>query len=96
MESVRRCTVLKVMSRIKRKGAEEARKQLPKLLAEAEKGRTTIITRHGRPIAALVPIDEFLRSQQPLSLLPLEGSGHGFWGNDIAHTIDALRNEWDR
>jgi antitoxin (DNA-binding transcriptional repressor) of toxin-antitoxin stability system len=35
-----------------RKGAEEARNQLPDLLAAAEKGRSTIITRHGRPVAA--------------------------------------------
>ena len=40
-----------------RKGAEEARNQLPDLLEAAEKGRSTIITRHGRPVAALVPIE---------------------------------------
>ena len=42
---------------ILRKGAEEARNQLPDLLDAAEKGRSTIITRHGRPVAALVPIE---------------------------------------
>jgi prevent-host-death family protein len=39
-----------------RKGAEEARNRLPELLDAAEHGETTIITRHGRPVAALVPI----------------------------------------
>ena len=38
-----------------RKGAEEARNELPNLLAAAEKGRPTIITRHGKPVARLVP-----------------------------------------
>ena len=33
-----------------RKGAEEARNQLPDLLEAAEKGRSTIITRHGRQL----------------------------------------------
>jgi prevent-host-death family protein len=39
-----------------RRGAEEARNQLPDLLAAAEKGRSTVITRHGRPVAAIVPM----------------------------------------
>jgi prevent-host-death family protein len=45
------------MGTIQRKGAEEARNQLPELLDAAEKGRSTIITRHGRPVAALMPLD---------------------------------------
>jgi prevent-host-death family protein len=44
---------------ILRKGAEEARNQLPDLLEAAEKGRSTIITRHGRPVAALVPMEAY-------------------------------------
>jgi prevent-host-death family protein len=84
------------MSKIKRRGAEEARKQLPQLLADAEKGAATIITKHGRPIAALVPIEEYERNHRQLSILPLEGSGRGFWGDDPARTIDELRDEWER
>jgi prevent-host-death family protein len=44
---------------ILRKGAEEARNQLPDLLDAAKQGRSTIITRHGRPVAALVPIEAY-------------------------------------
>jgi prevent-host-death family protein len=84
------------MSKIKRKGAEEARKQLPALLDDAEKGRSTIITRHGRPVAVLVPIEEYEKSRPQLSILPLQGSGRGLWGDDPARTIDALRDEWER
>src|SRR5436190_3537943 len=62
-----------------RKGAEEARNELPDLLAAAEKGRSTIITRHGRPVAALVPIDAYSRAVRQPSLMPLQGSGRRLW-----------------
>jgi prevent-host-death family protein len=78
-----------------RKGAEEARNQLPALLEAAEKGRSTIITRHGRAVAALVPIDTYGDSRQE-SLTPLEGSGRGMWGKDSRRTLRKLRNEWNR
>lgn len=35
--------------------ASEAKTHLPQLLDEVERGETLIITRHGRPIARLVP-----------------------------------------
>ena len=79
-----------------RKGAEEARSQLPALLEAAGKGRATIITRHGRPVAALVPMADFLEGGRQQPLLPLAGSGRGLWGGDVAHTIDGLRDEWSR
>jgi prevent-host-death family protein len=79
-----------------RKGAEEARNRLPELLNAAEKGRSTIITRHGRPIAALVPIAEFGAAGRQLPLLPEEGSGNGLWGKSTVHTIRRLRDEWGR
>jgi prevent-host-death family protein len=78
------------------KGAEEARKQLPDLLNAAEEGRSTIITRHGRPVAALVPIAQYNATARQASLLPLEGSGRGLWGKDSTRTLRRLRDEWDR
>lgn len=49
--------------------ASEAKTHLPQLLDDVERGATLIITRHGRPIARLVPeeserqaeIDEAIR-----------------------------------
>lgn len=79
----------------RRKGAEEARNQLPDLLAEAEKGRPTIITRHGRPVAALVPVDQLTASGRQESLLPSRGTGRGLWGRNSARTLRALRDEWN-
>lgn len=86
------------MSKVAQKGAEEARNQLPNLLAEAESGRATLITRRGRPVAALIPMSAYREGlgggQQ--SLLPLVGSGHGLWSKNVAHTLQNLRDEWDR
>jgi len=38
-------------------GAAQAHTQFPDLLTAAERGQSTIITRYGRPMAALVPIE---------------------------------------
>ena len=78
------------------KGAEEARNRLPELLDEAEKGRSTVITKHGRPVAALVPITVYdsIARQRPLT--PLAGSGRGLWGPDSGRAIAELRDEWSR
>jgi prevent-host-death family protein len=35
--------------------ASEAKTRLPQLLDDVERGETVVITRHGRPIARLVP-----------------------------------------
>lgn len=83
------------MMKIQRKGAEEARNQLPALLAEAEKGRATIITRHGRSIAALVPMKSVTSARQK-PLTPLAGSGKGMWGKDSTRLVRRLRDEWNR
>lgn len=84
------------MSRSNRRGVEDARKQLPALLAEAERGRSTIITRHGRSIAAIVPISSTAGVPRQKSLLGLAGTGKGLWGRDSAKTLRKLRDEWDR
>lgn len=83
------------MAKHRHKGVEEARNQLPALLAEAEKGRATIITRHGRSIAALVPVKDAAGvRQRPLTTLA--GSGKGMWGKDSAGSVRRLRDEWGR
>ena len=83
------------MAKLQRKGAKEACDQLPALLAEAEKGRATIITRYGRSIAALVPLKDAAGSKQK-SLAALAGSGKGMWGENSASAVRRLRDEWNR
>ena len=84
------------MQRAKHRGAEEARNQFSELLAAAESGEPTIITKHGRAIAALVPIDQYDQSRPQQSILPLKGTGRGLWGKNSTRTIRKLRDEWER
>jgi prevent-host-death family protein len=78
------------------KGSEEARNELPTLLEAAAGGRATIITRRGRPVAALVPLTQYHAQQRQQSLLPLEGSARGLWGKQSRSALAKLRDEWSR
>jgi prevent-host-death family protein len=84
------------MAKPLRRGAEEARNQLPELLTAAQRGRQTIITRHGKPIAILAPISNAGQANPQRSLLPLAGSGRGLYGRDSRTLLRNLRDEWDR
>jgi len=84
------------MTRTPRKGAEEARNQLPALLSEAAKGNATIITRHGRSIAAIVPIESLGGQRRQKSLVAMLGSGKGLWGVDSRRRLRRMREEWSR
>lgn len=86
---------MKAPSKPDMKGAEEARQQLPAILSAAAAGKTTVITRHGREIAAVVPAAA-IKPARPASLLALAGSGRTLWGADSRKTIDDLRDEWKR
>ena len=84
------------MKRSERKGVEEARNQLPKLIQAAEAGSATVITKRGRPIAALVPLDSYGAAPRQQSLLGIAGTGPGLWGRNSGQTIAKLRDEWSR
>ena len=84
------------MAKMLRKGAEDARNQLPELLAAAQRGRQTIITRHGRPVALLGPIPSGGNANVQRSLVPLAGSARGLYGRDGRGALRRLRDEWDR
>ena len=68
-------------------GVEEARRRLPELLSRAQTGATTLISRHGRPVAALTPLegriptDPMLRQRHLQALLNLQGSGKDCWSD---------------
>jgi prevent-host-death family protein len=84
------------MKRPDSKGAEEARSQLPALIEAAAGGHSTVITRRGRPVAAVVPIDRVRPGRLQIPLLALAGSGRGLWGKVSARTLGRLRDEWNR
>jgi prevent-host-death family protein len=76
-------------------GSEAARQNLPDILERAAKGETTVVTKRGRPVAAVVPFETGVRSgARGPSLLALRGSGKGLWGKDPAKTILRGRKEW--
>lgn len=83
--------------RVKRsiKGVEEARKTLPAILEAASQGQTTIITRRGNAIAAIVPM-KAAKTPGVGSLLSLAGTGKGMWGRDGTKVVARLRDEWKR
>ena len=80
--------------RLSVEGVEEARRILPEILEAAAQGRTTIITRHGTAIAAVVPVPA-ARSTGAASLLSLAGTGKGMWRRDT-RSVSRLREEWNR
>lgn len=84
------------MSKISHRGSEQARNELLCLIEAAEGGRATIITRRGRPVVALVPLDAYRTHHRQRSLLPLEGSGQGQWGEHSSRVLGKLRDEWSR
>lgn len=75
-------------------GAEEARTLLPELIERAHHGKTSVISKRGKPYAAIVPVDHVHPGKTRISILALEGSGRGLWGREPAATIARLRDEW--
>jgi len=80
-------------------GLEQARAQLPHIASEAVAGETSVITRHGKPVAVVVPVAQWQAQQQRsranAGILALRGAGRGLWGSDPAKTVAKLRDEWD-
>lgn len=72
-------------------GVEEARQMLPTLLDEARAGRETVITRHGRPVAIVGPIERG-PARAGVSIASLRGSGRGLWSG--ADGVGSQRDEW--
>ena len=76
-------------------GAEAARKLFPSLVESASRGKTTIITKHGKPFAAVVPVGQVrARVRAGERFVDLCGTGKGLYG-DAAKHVDKLRAEWD-
>jgi prevent-host-death family protein len=77
-------------------GLERARNRLPSIVAEANAGKRSIITRHGKPCAAVVPMEDLekARVKNPQGILALRGTGKGLWGKDSSRSLAELRDEW--
>jgi len=82
------------MARPRTYGAERARERLPELIDRAARGETTLITRRGRLVAALVPSADVRRPGPTPSVVALRGTGKGLWGRTAARRIARMRDEW--
>ena len=73
-------------------GVEEARTKLTHILRAAHhEGAITIVTKRGKPYAAVVPVWQALREEPTLSAL--RGSANGCFG-DAGAFVRAMRDEW--
>lgn len=81
-------------------GLEQARIQFPSIVANAHAGIASIITKHGKPYAAIVPLQDLqnvpAESGPVPGLLALRGTGRGLWGANVGQTVSDLRDEWDK
>ncbi|ALK89110.1 type II toxin-antitoxin system Phd/YefM family antitoxin [Limnohabitans sp. 63ED37-2] len=79
-------------------GLEQARAQLPLIASEAVAGYSSVITRHGKPVAVVVPVEQWreeqARSLKQVGVLALRGSGRGLWSECAATAVAQLRDEW--
>ncbi|HTU58586.1 MAG TPA: type II toxin-antitoxin system prevent-host-death family antitoxin [Polyangiales bacterium] len=75
-------------------GAEEARTLLPELLERAHHGTASLITRRGKPYAAIVSVQQAEAAKAGVSILELAGTGRGLWGRNAAASVARLRDEW--
>lgn len=78
----------------KKIGSEQARQQLPRLLDEARRGQTTIVTKWGKPYAAIVPLDAVPPEKEVRSIAALAGSASGVYG-DAAEHVRRERDTWE-
>jgi prevent-host-death family protein len=57
--------------------ASEAKTHLPRLLDDVERGETIVITRHGRPIARLVPDEDNRRAEAAAAVAAIKALRKG-------------------
>lgn len=85
--------VVAAVTRATEVGAYEAKTHLPELLRRVEKGERITITRHGRPVAELVPASDERRRRVAESIAKLEQlrKGRKLDGITIRQLIDEGR-----
>ncbi len=76
---------------MKQVGVYEAKTHLPSLLDEVEQGETITITRHGRPIARVVPIRERRSVHETIEAIEAFRKGHTLGDISIKEVIEEGR-----
>ncbi len=75
-------------------GLEVGRSTLPELASRANAGEPSLLTRHGKPYAAIMPPDAVSKARPRARFLALRGTGKGLWGPSPAAEIAQIRDEW--
>ncbi|WP_225785438.1 type II toxin-antitoxin system Phd/YefM family antitoxin [Xenophilus sp. Marseille-Q4582] len=76
-------------------GLEQGRSNLPELASRARAGEPSLLTRHGKPYAAIVSPELLAKAtRRPSGFLSLRGTGRGLWGPAPARHVADLRDEW--
>jgi prevent-host-death family protein len=77
---------------MKEVGVYEAKTHLARLLEEVERGETITITRHGKPVARLVPVEGPQRSRaDTIAAIKEFGKKHSLGGTSIRDLINEGR-----
>jgi prevent-host-death family protein len=77
---------------MKEVGVYEAKTHLPALLNDVERGETIVITRHGRPIARLSPIEPGRRNvEETIAAIKAFGERHTLDGVSLRELIEEGR-----
>ena len=75
--------------------ASEAKTHLPQLLNDVQRGETIVITRHGRPVARLVPEEEVRRAERAEAIATIKALRKGM-GKISVEELIAMRDEGRR
>ncbi len=77
---------------MKQVGVYDAKTHLPRLLSEVERGETVTITRHGRPVAKLVPVSANQRTvEEAIEAIRVFRRGRTLGGLKIKDLIEEGR-----
>ena len=76
-------------------GIDEGRSNLPKLASMAHAGHSSLLTKHGKPYAAIVAADMLIALRRVPRFLTLRGTGRGLWGRNPGEHVASLRDEWE-
>ena len=75
-------------------GLERGRSTLPELASRAHAGEPSLLTRHGKPYAAIVSPDMLAKARPRSRFLALRGSGKGLWSTSASKESADLRSDW--
>lgn len=75
-------------------GLEQGRSILPGLAPCVHASKPSLLTRQGKPSAAIVPPAMLAQAPPRARFLALRGTGRGLWDASPAEAVAKLRDEW--